>query len=340
MKTTINTTTLFPILTIMALLSAPLFSASKVKIKLGSLAPEGTPFYDVIHQISNAWKAASDGRVNMKIYAGGVAGSENDMVRKMKIGQLHGASMSAMGISTIDPGYAALQLPALIDSREDLAYYRSHMIPVIEKRLKDKGYITMAHCDMGPLYFFTTKKVTTIEELLKLKICTFSTNSDSKMVWTKAGFNVIDITSNEVLAGLQTGMIEGFIHSPLYALSMQWFAKAKYMVKVNYGYVLAATVIKQKSWDKIPPATQQKLLQIAESETIKIGSGIKKLNDGAVPAMVKHGLEVFTPPEKDREKWFSVIRKAHPEARGTMIPAEVYDTLMSAKAAYITKSAE
>ena len=112
----------------------------------------------------------------------------------------------------------------------------------------------MSHCDMGPLYFFTSKKVTSIEELMKLKVCTFSTNKNSKKVWTRAGFTVIDITSSEVLAGLQTGMIDGFIHSPLYALSMQWFAKAKYMIKVNYGFVLAASVIREKRWNRIDPA--------------------------------------------------------------------------------------
>jgi TRAP-type C4-dicarboxylate transport system substrate-binding protein len=321
---------LLPLLAI-AMFFHPAFGASKTVIKLGSLAPEGTPFYDVIYQISNAWKTASNRKVLLKIYAGGVAGSETDMVRKMKIGQLQGASMSALGISLIDPGYAALQLPALISTETELALYRRHMLPIIEERLAEKDYIAMAHCDMGPLHFFTSKKVTSVEELMKLKVCTFSSNRASKEVWTNAGFTVIDLSSSEVLAGLQTGMIEGFIHSPLYALSMQWFAKAKYMIKVNYGFVLAATVIKKKSWKKISPELRKTLKEIAFQETEKIMIEIKKLNEGAIPAMVKHGLIIVEPSKEDIPRWLGTLSKAYPATRGALIPVNVYDKLMSVK---------
>jgi len=309
----------------------PVSGASKTTIKLGSLAPEGTPFYDVIYNISNAWEKATDGQVKMKIYAGGVAGSEADMVRKMKIGQLHGASMSAMGLSLIDPGYAALQMPSIIGSEQDLARYRKELLPLIEKRLGEKGYQIMAHTDLGPLYFFTSKKVTNITDLMKLKLCTFATDKNAKEVWVKAGFNIIDLTSSEIMAALQTGMVDGFIHSPLYALSMQWFAKAKYMVKVEYGYVLAASVVSKKRWDKFDPERQKQLIKIADSETDKIQAEIKKLNDSAIPTMIKHGLEVFEPDKKSIPSWHAPIVKVHPISRGTLIPEDVYDKLMKAK---------
>lgn len=310
------------------------YGQGPVTIKLGSLAPEGTAFYDIMRNIADGWKKASDNRVQLKIYAGGVAGSEPDMIRKMKIGQLQAASLSATGLILIDPSFVVLQLPAMMSSTAELDYCMKEIIPIVSERLKAKGYILLNYTDLGPLYFFTTKKVTTPDELMKLKLCTFATDRDSKELWTRAGYNIIDLNQSDVLAALQTGLADGFFHTPIFALSMQWFGIAKHMVNVNYGYALATAVVKKEIWDKIDPATQAALLAITKAETDRVSPEIRAMDKKAVEAMKKNGLQVFEPAARDIPSWLNPPQKVYPQVRGTLIPAEVFDKAMAVREAY------
>jgi len=45
-----------------------------IVIKVGTLAPEGTPWYDVIQEVGAKWKKASGGRITFTIFPGGVQG--------------------------------------------------------------------------------------------------------------------------------------------------------------------------------------------------------------------------------------------------------------------------
>ena len=325
------------ILSILIALLTPIHGGSGdkvVTIKLGTLAPEGTVFHDVILRTANAWHDASNGKVKLRIYAGGIAGSEPDMIRKMKIGQLHAASITSLGVFLLDPAYTVLQLPGMVDSPEELEFCLKGISPIIEERLLKKGYIVLNYCDLGPIYFYTTKKVTSVSELMKMKICTFATDRHSKGLWSKAGFTIVDLNSSEVLAGLQTGLIDGFIHSPIFALSMQWFAKARYMVNVKYGYGLATTVVKKKQWDKIEQELKKKLIEIAHSETEKTLNEVRELDTKAINVMKKHGLEIFKPDEKNVHEWIYPVEKVYPQIRGSLIPAEIFDRAMELKDEY------
>ena len=55
-------------------------------IKLGTLAPDGSPWYTSLRDMDERWKEASNDEVRLKIYPGGVLGDEGDMIRRMRIG--------------------------------------------------------------------------------------------------------------------------------------------------------------------------------------------------------------------------------------------------------------
>ena len=60
-------------------------------IKVGSIAPARSPWDKALRELGREWKKISNGSIRLKIYPGGIAGSEKAMIRKMKIGTLGGA---------------------------------------------------------------------------------------------------------------------------------------------------------------------------------------------------------------------------------------------------------
>ena len=96
------------------------FSSFGITIKLGSLAPSGSPWDNGLKEISASWSSISNGSIKMKIYPGGIAGDEEDMLRKMKIGQLNAAAITGVGMCRIYNGVLAIQLPLMVRNDEEL----------------------------------------------------------------------------------------------------------------------------------------------------------------------------------------------------------------------------
>src|SRR5438876_12045833 len=101
------------------LLAAGSASAQTVKIKLGTLAPQGSTWHQLLQQMAGDFVKASNGKVELKIYAGGTQGNEGEMIRKISIGQLQSAAITAVGLHEITPEPQAEDVPMMNGSYEE-----------------------------------------------------------------------------------------------------------------------------------------------------------------------------------------------------------------------------
>jgi len=82
----------------------PVEPGQKASIKLATLVPEGSIWDKAFHTMGERWTKDTGGRVKVRIYPGGVAGDEPDILRKMRIGSLNAAALTASGHATRRPG--------------------------------------------------------------------------------------------------------------------------------------------------------------------------------------------------------------------------------------------
>ena len=87
------------------------FSEDKVIVKFATLAPEGTIWMKEMRALAREVKDATGGEVRFKFYPGGVSGDEKDVIRKMRIGQLHGAGFTGVGLGEILPEVRGFDIP-------------------------------------------------------------------------------------------------------------------------------------------------------------------------------------------------------------------------------------
>ena len=76
--------------------------ASAQTLKLATLAPDGSVWDSALKEMGADWQQISGGEVTLRVYPGGVAGDDADMVRKMRIGQLQAGALTVAGLSEID----------------------------------------------------------------------------------------------------------------------------------------------------------------------------------------------------------------------------------------------
>src|ERR1700730_11459120 len=125
--------------------------------RLGTLVPKGSRWHEILLNMGEEWKKASGGKVELKIYPGGEQGDEPEMVQKLRIKKLQAVAISGAGLSGIDAATAALQIPMMLNSYEELDYVRDHISARLEKGLAQRGFIVLNLGEAGWGYFFTSQ---------------------------------------------------------------------------------------------------------------------------------------------------------------------------------------
>jgi len=327
---------------ILVLLSAVILVAgalsAKVTVKLATLAPEGSAWYDTIKNMGDEWKKATNGDVTIKIYPGGVAGDETDVVRKIRVGQLQAAAMTSVGIGDIIPEIQALQMPMMIQSYEELDYIMDKVKPKLEARLEEKGFKVLNWGDVGWVKFFAQKPVKVPEDLKGQAMFIWGGDTNVAAAWKDAGFKVVPLAPTDIMTSLQTKMINAFSTTPLAAASFQWFGLAKNMTDIKWACLIGGTLIEKKTWEKIPADKRDELDKIAKKSGQKQKKEIRELENKATDIMVKNGLNIVKLTAEDNRIWAEKAKSAYPRLLNSPELKATYEEVKGYHEEYIKKN--
>ncbi len=314
--------TIAPLLAL-AMLFAAGFPASARTVKLGTLAPEGSVWHRIIRDMAEAWAEASGGEVNVIIYPGGIAGDEPDMVRKMRIGQLHAAALTGEGLSHIAPEINALRLPMMFRSDEELGYVRERVGPRLEAILEARGFKVLTWGDAGGVHFFAKSPVVYPDDLRRLKLFTWAGDTATLEAWKDAGFRPVPLAATDIYTALQSGLINAIPTTPIVALSNQWFGLATHMTDLKWAPLVGAIVISTRTWRAIPEDVRRRLLRAAGAAGARLQQAIPGLGDEAVAVMKQHGLVVHPVPPDAIADWERRARASYRNIVGPVVPPEI-----------------
>ncbi|MCP4203030.1 MAG: hypothetical protein GY769_13995 [bacterium] len=325
-----------PLLSMALVMSA--FSGSPAgaaSLKLATLVPEGSIWDKGLRELGDKWKRETQGRVSLRIYAGGVAGSESDILRKMRIGQLHAAALTAVGLEEIDPAFAVLTMPLFYDSFDEFLYVLDGLSPRLEAKLEAKGYVLLHWGHGGWVRFFSRAPVNDIEDLRKQKIYVTAGADEMVTMWRENGFRPVPLAQTDIMTGFQTGMIDVLATTPLAALSLQWFRQASFMQETGLAPLSGATIVKLRDWNKITAADRELLLADASATEERQRETIPEQDQIAIEEMSKRGLSVTSADES--AEWNRTARRIAESMRGKLVPREFYDAAKALRDEYRSK---
>jgi len=308
-------------------------SAQQV-IKLATLVPEGSVWDRMLRNTGNEWSQTTGGRVTLRVYPGGVAGDEPDVVRKMRIGQLQAGALTTVGLAEIDPAFQLFNAPMFFDSYGELAAVLDELGPLLRQRLEAKGFVLLSWGHGGWVYFFTKKPVQTVADLKATKL--FAWAGDDRMVqlWKANGFHPVALAATDIMTGLQTGMIETFPTTPLLALTLQWYRITPNMVGVGMAPLVGGFVVTKAAWDKISAADRVAIQEAARKGERYLSVEVPKQDTTAVGEMEKRGLKVVRIGDAARGEWRSTATAFAAGMRGGIIPVDVLEAATKARDAY------
>lgn len=295
------------------------------KIKLGTIAPKNSVYHEVLLRMRQTWREISAGAVDLTIYPGGVAGDEVTMLRKMRAGQMQGALISGSGMSFLDEGISALQVPLMFDSLEEFDFVRSKLAPTLEDRLHAKGFTVLGWGDAGWAYFFAVREFRTPSELRDMKLYTSKGDDEMLRLYSEFGLNAVPLDLTELQANLETGLVEVFAVPPLVAAGYQWFASAPHMLNMRFLPIVGAVLIANDTWEAIPEEQRLLMEEAAEAAAREVQEAVRGQEASAIEEMAKYGLKVVEADADALAEWKREVDQAYPGLRDRYAPGELMD---------------
>jgi len=303
----------------------------KIVIKMATLAPEGTEWHGMLVDMGQKWKEVTDGNVELRIYPGGVVGDERDMIRKIRIGQIHAAAVTTEGLSELNQEIYALIIPLLFDDWDDVDWIRERIEDDLIAGIEKSGFKLLTWTDVGWVHWFTKDPMKYPEDLKGMKIFNWAGEFRSYQLWKSGGFNAVQLASIDILSGLQTGLINAIGTNPMVSLASQWFGLANHMLDMRWGLLTGGIVIDKRIWNKIDPKYHEPMLKIVaeiDEEQRKTG----RYKDGeSIKVMQEYGLKVHKQTDEELQYWKDYVKKWYPDIRGSYVPAEIFDKVIALK---------
>lgn len=323
------------VLVALACVRVPL-AQSPASIKLATVVPDGSVWDKSLKQMGTDWKTATQDRVSLTVFSGGSQGDESTVLRKMRLNALQGASLTVVGLASIDWSFNVFNIPFFFQSYDELNDVIEKLTPTLKQRVEAKGFVLVHWGHGGWLQIFSKQPVQSVADLKRAKLYT-SAGDDSMTQWYKAnGFQPRAMAMTDVLTGLTTGMIDALPTTPLASMSFQWFKQTPYMLDLGISPVVGATVVNKRTWDAISQADRAKLTEVSLKVEKQLQADVPKGDGLATLVMQNQGLKVTkgTGPE-----WQQLADNLGQTMRGKMVPPDVYDMALKERDAFRARKA-
>jgi TRAP-type C4-dicarboxylate transport system substrate-binding protein len=261
-------------------------------IKVGVLAPDGTGWAKTIKKMAAEIKDATKGNVDLKVYYGGSQGDEQDVLRKIRIGQLQGGIFTGKTLGDINGDVRVMEVPFTFNNnREKALKTLQALTPFFSQNFEKNKFKSLATFEIGQVYLVTQKKVQNLNDVKSLKIWLWDGDPLVGSMVDVIKLIGVPLALPDVLSSLSTGVIEGAYAPGIGIVALQWNTKIKYIVDFPISYSVGAFVISNASWEKVIPADQKIVNEITKKYEKDINSINLKDNQDALASMKSQGIE-------------------------------------------------
>ncbi len=316
------------VIALVIILMAP--SLEAVVIKIGSIAPSRSPWDKALQEIAREWERISEGNVEVRIYPGGIAGTEADMIRKIRLGVLQGGVFTNMGINRIVRSVLSLNMPFLFTSQEEFEFVFDRIRSAFEADIEKNGFKIVMWTLAGWVHFFSKEPVLYPEDLQKHKLAVTSSDPQLEQIWKKMGYQVVPTDQNNLMVSLQSGMVTAAYLPALVAGSGQFFALVRHMMSLTLSPLVGGLLLGDRVWRSIPEQYHEPMLEAVRKAAQNLYSETMDLENEALETMKGNGLVINNPPEDALEKWRTAAALGIEELVGTTFSKDIYDRILKA----------
>ena len=317
-----------------AVLLAPLLNAQQYLVKFATLAPEGSTPTRIMREFDKAIREQSGGRLGFKIYAGGVAGDEKDVVRKIKLGQYNAGGFTGVGINEIAKKVRVLDAPFLFKNHDEVDFIVNKFDREFRQAIEEGGFVLLGWAEVGLVYIYSDRPVASAEDLKKTKIWMWEGDPIAEAAFQAIGVSPIPLSITDVSTSLQTGMVNTVYVPPYELVALSWFTRVKYMMGVPLANSEGAVLISKKTFDAMPKDLQDILLTNGQKYFRQLTLAGREENEKSIVTLKEKGITVITPSKEVAAQFEATGKKARQLLVGRLFSQEFLDQVESSLHTY------
>ncbi|UYG00574.1 TRAP transporter substrate-binding protein [Halomonas sp. GD1P12] len=273
-------------------LSLGAFGASaETEIRLGHVGGPGSLFEITANRFAELANERLDGVAEVSVYGNSQLGSDESMLRRLRLGSLD-LTIPSTVMSSEDAQFALFEMPYLIENREHMKRVRDEVVrgPLAEAA-QARGFEVLGVWENG--FRQITNNVRPIvvpEDLDGIKLRTPSGVWRIEM-FRSYGAAPSPMSLSEVFVALQTGAMDGQENPLIQAYSSRFQEVQEYLSMSNHVYT-PAYLVAGASWNRLPEEVRTVLEEVAvEVEDFALEEGAR-LDEEILVLMEEAGMEV------------------------------------------------
>lgn len=312
-----------------------LLPAHATVFKIATIAPDGTRWMEEMRKGADEIEKQTAGRVQIRYYPGGVMGNDKSVLRKIRIGQLHGGAITGGGLAEIYPDSQVYSFPFTFNSYAEVDHVRKRLDPMIVDGLKEKGFISFGISEGGFAYLMSSAPVAGVDNLKGRKVWVPEGDDISRASFESADISPISLPLTDVLTGLQTGMIDTIASSTVGAIALQWYTQVKYLNDAPLMYLYGTMVVKRDQFEKLSAADQAVVTRIMGDVFKHLDTINRADNEAAKDVLKQRGINFIHSTDVETRRWREVSAPAMEKLKssGQFSPA-ILQSLNDALAEY------
>ncbi len=276
----------------------------KVVLKMATVAPKGHALTKRMDTFNEEVKKATGNEVGFKIYWGGVQGDDSNVIRKIRLGQLHGGFFSGYSLGRIVPEVRVTELPYIFNDAKEVKYVRDNLAEIMTGYFDKKGYIVLGgFIDIGFMYLFSKQPIISLDTLRASKCWVPGEDALGQSFYRSMNIQPVPLSINDVMTSISTNLIDSAGMTPLGAIAFRWYTKFQYMSDYPVLNIVGANIVTKRVWKKISPENQKRVLSIASKYSEKQKKDLRIANAESYKLLRQAGVEIVNiDPQKRPEE--------------------------------------
>lgn len=264
--------------------------------KVGTLTPKGVGWAKQFEKIMlPAIHSATGNALEVKIYWGGIMGDDEDIIAKMRAGQLQAAGITGQGAVIACPEFAVVELPFLFRNYEEVDFVRERLWPELDRLMQKRGFKLLLWLDQDFDQIYSVKwPFNDVAHFKQAKIMTWYGPLEEQLL-KSLGASPIPVDIPELVPSLRQGVADTLIAPGLWMIATQLYPAVQYMVPIKLRYSPAVVICTLDAWNRLPEEARQGITAVTPDVTARFTAAIRADNAKALVALEKYGIKKIEP---------------------------------------------
>lgn len=279
------------------------YTGPKLNLRLASPSPLGSNMVLGYEKFVELVKEKSDGKINIKLMANAVLGSDRSTLEAAQRGTLDMASCSSPNMASFARDYMVFDLPYVTSPAYQQQLYdaldNGELGKHFEKVANRIGLTTIMFSEYGYRNFAFTSSVNGIDMMKEKKVRT--TDSPIEVAVSRAlGMIPSPVAWGEVYTALQQGTVDGEGNNWEHLVLAKHIEVLKGAMNSEHNYSMHLLMMNKKKYDALDPQAQAILREAAKEALAYERNLTEELKEKCEKEMLAQGMTIYRLSDEER----------------------------------------